>query len=138
MIILPSHKVDPIKNDIEPFLDQNSYLGYAFENKIRELAEKKRITSAEEKNVRHRCKNFLLSLYKQIKQRLPDNIYILEKINLFSVDNVLKHQKLPITSLLIEMNIDPLQITLIEMEYNKLHLVKWNNTSYSTFLGRSL
>jgi len=106
-------------------------LGYAFENKIRELAEKKRITSAEEKNVRHRCKNFLLSLYKQIKQRLPDNIYILEKINLFSVDNVLKHQKLPITSLLTEMNIDPLQITLIEMEYNKLHLVKWNNIHHT-------
>lgn len=131
MIILPAYNIDPIKNDIEPYLDQNPYLGYAFENKIRELTEQEIITSVEEKNLRCRCKNFLFALYKQIKQRLPDNIHILEKINLFSIDNVLKHQKLPITSLLIEMNIDPAQITLIEMEYNKLHFVKWNNINHT-------
>lgn len=68
-------------------------------------------------------------LYKQIKQRLPDNIDIMEKINLFSVENVLKHNKLSITCLLTEMNIDPLQISQIELEYNKIHLIKWNNTS---------
>ncbi|KYQ46896.1 hypothetical protein ALC60_14095 [Trachymyrmex zeteki] len=70
------------------------------------------------------------TLYKQIKQRLPDNIDIMEKINLFSVENVLKHNKLSITCLLTEMNIDPLQISQIELEYNKIHLIKWNNTSF--------
>jgi len=35
MIVLPSHKVDSIKNDINPFLDENPYLDYAFENKIK-------------------------------------------------------------------------------------------------------
>lgn len=90
MIVLPGYKIDPLKNNIEPFLDHHPYLGYGFENKIKHLKEEKKISVGEEKNIRFRCTNFLLSLYKQIKQRLPDNINIFEKINLFSVENVLK------------------------------------------------
>lgn len=108
-------------------------MGYGFENKIRNLKEEQKISVEEEKNIRSRCKNFLLSLYKQIKQRLPDNIHIFEKINLFSVENVLKQQKPSITPLLSEMDIDPLQIAQIEIEYNKIHLVKWDKIHHTVY-----
>lgn len=60
MIVLPSYKIDPIKNDIEPFLDNNPYLGFGFENKIKCLKEEKKISIEEETNIRFRCKTFFI------------------------------------------------------------------------------
>lgn len=61
------------------FVDRSAYLGYAFEIKMREQSEYNKITGETEKVLRERCRNFLDSLFKQLKQRLPESVQIMEK-----------------------------------------------------------
>lgn len=112
-ITLPSCKLDPVTQDISNYLDKNLYLGYQCETKLNQLKTNKTISPDDENIFRERCKNFLYKLYLEMKQRVPDNIKILEKISFFSVDNMLKHQKLSITSLCEEFITDTFQITNI-------------------------
>ena len=67
---------DVIKDNIDDYLDPNPYLGYRFENKIKEMKENNTINKAEETTLRDRCWISMLVLVKQIKQRLPDNMKI--------------------------------------------------------------
>lgn len=127
-ITLPSYKLDPVRHDISNYLDKNLHLGYQCENKLGQLRSNKIISLDDEKIFRERCKNFLHKLYLELKLRVPDNITILEKISFFSVDNMLRHQKLPITPLCQEFIKDESQITSIETQYEKIHFVKWQNT----------
>lgn len=99
-LVLPSCKVDPLLNSIEDYLNPKPYLGYSFEKKIEELRKNGKINVHDEQVIRERCKSFLLSLFKQLKQRLPENVMILKKISLLSVSNVLQAIKEPIQPLL--------------------------------------
>ncbi|XP_023244386.1 uncharacterized protein LOC111642287 [Centruroides sculpturatus] len=67
-IVIPGTK---ITNEvvIENHLALNPYLGYQFETEINNSA----LLDKEKKNIRSRCIAFLLSLIKQLRQRLPDN-----------------------------------------------------------------
>ena len=47
-------------------------------------------SSEEEHNLRQRCQDFLMALYKQLKQRLSDNFTKQSNVSLFSVNNVLQ------------------------------------------------
>ncbi|KYN18890.1 hypothetical protein ALC57_08796 [Trachymyrmex cornetzi] len=98
--MLPSCKLDPLIHDISNYIDTNPYLGYKCENKLNQLKIDNIMSSNDEKIFRERCTKFLYKLYVQLKQKVPDNIKILEKISFFSVHNILKHQKSPIISLL--------------------------------------
>lgn len=98
-IVLPSCKFDPLSHDISNYLNKNPYLGYKCENKLNQLRSDNIISQGDEKIFRERCRNFLYKLYLELKQRVPDNIKILKKISIFSVDNMLKQQKFPIASL---------------------------------------
>ena len=69
---MPSSRVDVLIYDINEHLDLKPYLGYKIENKFEELKSKGLITKEEEMHIRHRCQQFLLRLFKQIKQRLPE------------------------------------------------------------------
>lgn len=78
--------------NIEDCVDNNCYLGYNFENKIREMRDKG-LSQESVDNIRKRCIQFVSDLIKQIKIRLPDNIKILRNISFFCVEDALKAQK---------------------------------------------
>lgn len=99
-LVLPSYKIDPLVNSIDDYLNPNPYLGHSFEKKIEQLKKDGKINVHDEQVVRERCKSFLVSLFKQLKQPLLENVIILKKISLLSVDNVLKAVKESIQPLL--------------------------------------
>lgn len=59
---------------------------------------------------------------------MPDNIEILEKMSIFSVDNVLKQNKPNITESLNFLNVNAVNIATAESQWSKINLTKWNNT----------
>lgn len=126
-LIVPTARFDPLTCNIEEYLDSNPYLGYRFERKIVEMKEEKKINKEDEKNLRERSKKFLLCLYHQLKQRLPDNLKILMNISSLSVGKVLNPTKEPILHLLEMMGISEDLISAIEIQYNKIHLIHWEN-----------
>jgi len=71
---------------IEDYLNPRLYLEYSFEKTV----EDSNINYESEKLLRSRCVSFILHLGKQLQQRLPHNINILENISLLSVSNSLK------------------------------------------------
>lgn len=71
---------------------------------------------------------FFLCLLKQVKQRLPSNLNVLEKMSLLSPSNSLNAVKEPLTPLLEEFNLDVNLITKIEYQYQNLNLTKWTET----------
>lgn len=80
-IVFPGTK---ITNDIviENHLTPNPYLGYQFEIKT----NKSNLSGEDEKKIHNHCINFLLLFIKQLHQRLPDNISILQ-ISSLSIDH---------------------------------------------------
>ncbi|KAL1501402.1 hypothetical protein ABEB36_006726 [Hypothenemus hampei] len=110
----------------------NPYLGFAFENACREAG-----ISNEAKNIiKSRCISFLIELSVQLRNRLPENLQILEKMNRFSVTECLKPNKMPITEIALEFFKDPLIISKIEMKWSRLHTVPWQEiTNTEKFWG---
>lgn len=127
MIILPTCRVDPLQSDISDYLDSRPNLGYRFERKAEELRNEKRLLPEDEMHIRNLAKKFLLGLYKQLKQRLPDNLNVLQNVSYFSVDNILRHVKpsaIPVLQMILSSEAD---IAAAEFQYNSIHLSKWNN-----------
>ena len=89
-------------------------MGYRCEKKIRDLSEDNKLSKQEKKAIRDRCQKFLLSLYKQLKQRLPDNIKTLQKISVLSFDKVLHPNKESIASLMEFLQIPKETISAVE------------------------
>jgi len=85
-IVTPMCREDFLTVRIEDYLNPKSYLGYSFEKTV----EDSNIKPQSEKLLRDRCVSFILHLGKQLQQRLPHNINILENISLLSVSNSLK------------------------------------------------
>ncbi|KYN09966.1 hypothetical protein ALC57_17904 [Trachymyrmex cornetzi] len=124
---------DIITTDFDNYIDRTCYLGYRFENQIMEYKKDKTLDEKVEKNIRLRCTDFIVSLIKELKQRLPENYKILKKIDLFSVNNVLKTVKgdiSPILTLETDHNIRE----KIVQQYQNINYIKWTNvTSTSLF-----
>ncbi len=127
MLVLPTSRMDPLVSNIEEFLDPRPNLGYRFKKKIAEMRIEKKITQDDENNLRSRSPHFLLCLFKQLKQRLPDNLNVLKNISLFSVENILKHVKEPIIPILELMCMREEDISAAEYQYNTIHLHQWTN-----------
>jgi len=123
--VLSTCKVDPLLSSIEDYLDPKPYLGHSFEKKVEQLRKDGKINVHDEKGIRERCKSFLLGLFKQLK-RLPENVVILKKISLLSVDNILKAVKEPIQPLLEYMGASS-NIDAIELQLSKINLIDWQN-----------
>ena len=129
-IVLPTSRVDPLEGNFEEYLDPKPYLGYDFEKEVDALREKG-FSSQDEMSLRGRCIKFITVLVKEIRQRLPNNVRILEQISLLSVDKALHAVKEPLTSLLELLQIPSYQIGVIENQWQNITLIKWkevNNT----------
>lgn len=108
-------------------MDKHCYLGYGFENKIRELKDRSQISCEEERDIRERCINFIKCLIKHIKNRLPENVKTLKKISLISVGETLKHNKFSLIELLVEFGRTEKEIEKIETQWQNINLLKWSN-----------
>lgn len=99
-IVIPGTK---ITNDIviENHLTPHPYLGYQFETEI----NKSNLSGEDEKNIHSHCINFLLLFIKQLHQRLPDNIYILQ---MSSLSNPIKRDILSLAKIFFFFNDDVL------------------------------
>jgi len=63
------------------------YFGYEFD------LIAKILISQDKENVQKRCKNFIVQFCKQLQKRLPDNLTILEQINIFSPEIATSQKK---------------------------------------------
>jgi hypothetical protein len=70
------HRIDLLNDNFENYIDPNPYLGFAFENSCTQ------ISATDKSTIKSRCISFLTQLSKELRNRLPDNIKILEKMNL--------------------------------------------------------
>ena len=91
--VLPTFLGDLFTCTIEEFLHPKPYLGYQVESKIEELKATRLLSNDEEAHLRKRCQNFCLVLFKQLKQRMLENLEILRNLSLFSVQNILQPVK---------------------------------------------
>lgn len=134
ILMLQSSRVDPILSNIEGSLDPEPNLGYRFEKKVMELNTENIISKDDVKNIRKRSQQFLLHLFQQLKQRLPENITLLKHMSCFSVQNTLKHIKDSVSPILHVMLTTDEEIAAAELQYNSIHLNQWINiTKTETF-----
>jgi len=92
-----------------------------FENKIVDT----KMDSNAEMQLRNRCKKFLILLFKQLQQRLPNNIQILPNISVLSIKITLSLIKERITPLTKLIQLENDQIGKIEFQWNNILNVKW-------------
>jgi len=97
--------------------------------KVEELRNLKLLTNLDEKNLRSRCISFATILVKQLQQRFPENLGILQKVEIISPSNVLHQIKDNISPLCEYFGLDLINIEKIEMQWRKINLITWSNTS---------
>lgn len=126
-LVLPTCNIDLLNSDIEEYLDPKPYLGYRFELKIQELKELKKLTNTDKTCIRETCCDFLLTLYKQLKQRLPDNIKVLQNVSCFSVNNMLQpvKDKPAICEVMKFLGASDHSLSQAEYQLSKINLVDW-------------
>ncbi|KAF0707366.1 Reverse transcriptase domain-containing protein, partial [Aphis craccivora] len=108
LFVIPTFNFNPITKDFSNFLNPNPYLSYGFEKKVEELRNLKLFTNLDEKNLRSRCISFATVLVKQLQKWIPENLGILQKFGL-----------------------DLINIEKIEMQWRKINLITWSNTSFA-------
>lgn len=127
IIVLPSFNFKETLRDFTSYLIPKPYLGFGFENKVEKLKKSNKISVDQENILRQRCKNFLIVIVKQLLQRLPDNIQILEEIEVFSPQNALSQVKDNIISICKHFGIETPIIEKIDLQWRKINLVIWKN-----------
>ncbi|CAG9825792.1 unnamed protein product [Phaedon cochleariae] len=106
------------EDDFESHLDPNPYLGFAFEKSCNDC----HLDQQSKEMIKGRCISFLIELAKQLKQRLPDNITILNKMQYFSVTECLKPNEIPITDIATQFYDVAQTVSRIE------NLINWAET----------
>nr|XP_039247932.1 uncharacterized protein LOC120325836 [Styela clava] len=126
-LVSPTCNIDLLNSNIEEYLDPKPYLGYRFEWKIQDLKKQNKLTNTDETCIRKRCCDFLLALHKQLKQRLPDNLKVLQNISCFSVTNMLQplKDKAAICEVMKFLGASDQSISQAEYQLSKINLVDW-------------
>lgn len=68
-------------------------MGFKFENIIRNLRDNKHLLQDKECGLRKRVITFVMALIEELKNRLPENLDIMNKISYLSYDVALNHNK---------------------------------------------
>ncbi|KAH8025106.1 hypothetical protein HPB51_003022 [Rhipicephalus microplus] len=123
-VLIPTAKIDPLRQPIDGHLDPKPYLGYEFEKLASTLP-----AGPEVDFVRQRCVNFTVKLSNELRQRLPSNFKILQGMARLSVGACLRVLKEPITELAEHFGVQPNEIDLVNAQWKKLTLVGWANTT---------
>lgn len=125
-VTTPQCKFDVFHDNIDDYFDHNCYLGYLFEVQIKKMRELG-LDKENEDALRHRCHVFLKVLIKEMINRLPENVDTLKMISRLSVTNVLKANKFDITDLLTHFKKTAHEISVIDNQWRKIHLIAWDN-----------
>ncbi|XP_053960547.1 uncharacterized protein LOC128864816 [Anastrepha ludens] len=120
-IISPDDDINVLNSDFESYVKRDLYLGYAFEKELKTLS----LDRTEESQVRIKCTDFCIELIHQLKKRIPDNFEVLNKIDLFSVGNVLRAKKESIIELLIFFKVE--DVDNLKRQYDNLQYNTWQN-----------
>jgi len=112
--INPQCRLNPLTANVDSYTMNNVYFGYEFEQIL--LSSKSSEDSKQQ--LKQRCLKFLQFLLKQLQQRVPKNIDVLEKVNLISIKNALQYIKDPLTPLAELFNFDVLDKKHIDTFYN--------------------
>lgn len=97
------------------------YFGYDFELIIKNMKQE------EVHSVKERCKNFIVIFCKQLQKRLPNNISILESINIFSSATATSQQKQSIVKIANLFN--RFSVDLCQEEWENISNKVWQETS---------
>jgi len=125
--IVPDCRQNPLICNMHSYVSPNVYFGYEFSQVVSKL-------SPDDQTVlKHRCVQFLKVLLKQLQQRLPKNVQILEKVSLISPKSALSVIKEPLTPLVELFQFEPRIIDKINIQWNNLTNIKWLQTD-KTFL----
>jgi len=89
-IVRTGCKENLLNINVKDYLHPHPYLGYNFEEKMKEARKNNSLTVDDEMKIRTRCIDFIIALVSQLQQRLPDNIDILLNISLFSPEKCLR------------------------------------------------
>ena len=79
--------------------------------------------------MRYRCQSFLISLFKQLKHRLPENLILFKNVSLLSVSNILQPVKdlRKYCEVMEYLGIPKNIIASAESQLQNINLVKWIN-----------
>lgn len=122
-VSLPTSRYDIFTVNIEEHLDLSPYFGYQFETAVKGA----HLSVENEKDLRLRARRFIVELFNQLRQRLPENIQQLQKASVLSVDNALKRVQEPITELASQFLPDK-DVSACEAQWRNLHHIKWCST----------
>jgi hypothetical protein len=122
-IVNPTARVDIFVDNIDSYLDPQPFLSYELNKKLQDF----KLNDAEKQNIRSRCINFTVKLFKEIRNRLPDNFSILQKMSMFSVEKCLNPMKASIVELAELMGCSPSEIDKIVNQWNNIHIVNWSS-----------
>ncbi|CAN7947629.1 unnamed protein product [Ixodes hexagonus] len=125
-LVVPTCRVDPLSASVDAYVDPRANLGYEVEKTLQDL-RKAGFSEESERVFRERCVAFLNHLVKQLQQRLPDNVRTLRQVSLLSVGNTLCAVKESLVPLMELMKLPQEKIAAIELQWDKLPLVRWNN-----------
>lgn len=110
----------------------NVYFGYEFE----QILLSSESSEENKQQLKQRCLKFLQVLLKQLQQRIPKNIDVLEKVSLISIKNALQCINDPLTPLAELLLLDGSTIDKINVQWANLNSVKWIEKSNTiSFLG---
>ncbi|XP_051173505.1 uncharacterized protein LOC127289558 [Leptopilina boulardi] len=123
IIVNPNARIDIYKDRFEEHLDSNPYLGFSFLDACRQ----ENISAENQNIIKERCVSFVKYLGIELRDRLPDNIGVLEKIRLFSLDECLNRFKPSITHVAKMFYSNNIEVTKIEHQWQNLNSVNWTD-----------
>ncbi|EEC01100.1 hypothetical protein IscW_ISCW001050 [Ixodes scapularis] len=122
-VSLPTSLYDMLSVNIDEHLDPNPYFGHRYETSVKDAG----LSRDAGKELRLRSRRFIVDLFSQFRQRLPENIRHLEKASVFSVENALKMVQGSITQLAAQFLSDE-AVSACEAQWRNLRHVKWCST----------
>ncbi|XP_030760425.1 uncharacterized protein LOC115885480 isoform X3 [Sitophilus oryzae] len=126
-IVISGCKENFLTINVRNYLHPKPNLGFAFEEKMKEVRKNNQLNVDEEKIIRSRCIDFIIALVKGLQVRLPDNVEVLEKVSLLCPEKCLRTVKPPITNLAKLMKVPTNLITKIDFQWLKINFVEWTN-----------
>jgi len=119
--INPHCHLNPLTNNLDSYVVPVMYFSQEFEDLVKDSNEKDVLNS--------RCLQFLKVL---LKQRLPKNIHILEKVSLISVKNALHVIKDPLSPLTELFMYEKSAVDKVNQQCKNITNIKWLETSNTT------
>ncbi|XP_017464541.1 PREDICTED: uncharacterized protein LOC108357960 isoform X2 [Rhagoletis zephyria] len=122
---------DPLTSNIEKYLTPFPYYHYSFEEHIRIKKENNTLNDNIEKTIRITCRDFILKLVYQLRQRLPQNIETLRKLEFLSAENSLKIVKQDMFKYFSDLKVrySETEIENIELQWKNICSYPWKNVN---------